>query len=364
MQTKTQWHHIFALIIVIALLVTFLYLVRSILPPFLIAFAVAWLLDPLLDRIQKRGFSRILAVSAVYVAFLAVFVIGLVFLIPVIINQASQLANDLPEYANRFQVFAKGFMADHQAILDKFKLPTTLEDVFAKYGNLVTNRITTGIGLLGDWIAANLSKALWIILIPLVAFYFLNDIDRIRNKSVLLIPAAWRPRTTEVLSRMGTVFSNYVRGLTIVCLLYGIATTIILMALNLKYGVILGLLAGVLYAVPYIGAILTTLLVFLVGLATYSHGVTQAAVAAIAMVVTNQVFDMLITPKILGKSVGMHPVLSLFALMAGGQLFGLVGMVLAVPVAASIQEVVFEFVPELRPEPVKKKPKQKRKRKK
>lgn len=354
MQARTQWYHIFTLAVATAVLVYFLYLVRDVLPPFIIALAAAWLLDPLLERLQKRGCPRILAVSAVYVAFLAVFVVGLIFLVPALIEQAKQLAQDFPAYSDRLKTLATGFMEDNRSTLLRFHLPTTLEEAFAKYGNQVSIRASSGIQFISNWIAGNLSKALWIILIPLVSFYLLNDIDRIKRRSVLFIPEQWRPRATEVLSKVGTVFSSYVRGLVVVCLLYGVVTAITLTGLKLSYSIILGLLAGILYAVPYIGAIGTVLIVFLVGLATYPHGFAQAATVALAMIILNQVFDLLITPKILGKSVGLHPVLSLFALMAGGRLFGLAGMILAVPVAASIQEVVFEFYPELRPVPEKK----------
>ncbi|HUV04463.1 MAG TPA: AI-2E family transporter [Armatimonadota bacterium] len=347
MLTKTQWYHVLFLAIAIAVLTTLLYLVRGILPPFVIAFVIAWLLDPLLGRLQKRGCPRILAVSAVYIVFLAAFVLGLVFLVPPVIDQAKQLGQDLPGYAERFGAFAADLMEKHRATLAKFELPTTLQEAFAKYGEQAKQEVINGITYTSRWIVSSLSKALWLVLIPLVAFYFLNDIDRIRKKTALLIPQQWRARTTEVLSRMGLVFSSYVRGLIVVCLLFGVVTTIVLVISGLKYGIILGLLSAVLYAVPYLGAILITLLVFLVALAT--HGLGYAIWMAVLMVALNQfLFDMLITPKILGKSVGLHPVLSLFALMAGGSLFGLVGMVLAVPVAASIQEIVFEFRPDLR----------------
>jgi len=347
---KTQWYHFLALGIAIVLLVGFLYLVRGILPPFLIAFAVGWLLDPLLDRLQRRGLRRIYAVSSVYVLFLILFVVGIIFLVPPTVDQAKQLADDLPAYSERFQAFAADLMEKHRPLLVKFRLPTTLQEAFAKYGARAGESIKSGVNLIASFIISNLSKALWVILIPLVAFYFLNDIDRMRRKAAVFIPERWRDRTTEILSRVGVVFSSYVRGLVIVCVLYGIVTTIILTALNLKYGIILGLLAGILYAVPYLGAIVTTLLVFLIGLATYQHAIAQASIAAVSMVAANQVFDLVITPRILGKSVGLHPVLSIFALMVGADLFGLVGMVLAVPVAASIQEVVSEFYPELRAE--------------
>ena len=347
---KTPWYYILALCLAIAVLVTFLYLVRQTLPPFIIAFAIAWLLDPLLDRLYERKVPRLLAISAVYLVFLGVFVIGLIFLVPAIIEQAKQLGHDLPGYAERARVFVAHWMQSHQAVLIKFKLPTTLHEVFSKYGSQVSDRAASAVQLGGNWIAANLSKALWIILIPLAAFYFLVDFDRIKGRSILFIPAKWRDRTAEILVKVGSVFSNYARGLIIVCLLYGVTTTIVLSAFHLKYGIIIGLVSGVLYAVPFLGALLITLLVFVVDLA--AHGFGHALFMAGVMVVLNQlIFDMFVTPKIVGKSVGLHPVLSLFALMAGGQLFGLAGMVLAVPIAASIQEVILELNPELRQQP-------------
>ena len=355
MQTRISWYQILLFVLATAVLVAFLYLVRSILPPFVIAFAIAWLLDPLLDKMQRRGCPRVLAITGVYLVFLAAFVIGLIFLVPATIDQAKQFASDFPGYAVRFKTFAANWMTSHEAALEKFKLPTTLEEVFSRYGSQVSSKATSAVSLASNWIAANVSKALWLILIPLVAFYFLSDIDRIRKRSALFIPTQWRDRTTEVLSKVSNVFSSYVRGLLIVCLLYAVVTMLVLTAIKVKYAIILGLLAGILYAVPYIGAFSTVLIVFLVSLATHQKGIGFGFwVPPVAMIAQNQVFDMFLTPRILGKSVGLHPVISIFALLAGGQLFGLAGMVLSVPIAASIQEIIFEFKPELRPEPKKK----------
>lgn len=349
--TSSRWYTV-GVIAAIVILIAFLYAIRSTLPPFLIAFAIAWLLDPVLDRLQKHGLRRVWAVLFIYVAFLAVFVVGLLFLVPAIIDQAKQLGSDFPEYSARFTQYASETFEKHHDTLVRFKLPTTLREVFSRYSDQVNSQIGAGVNLATAFITANLSRALWIILIPIIAFYFLMDIDRMRNKAALLLPESIRPRAVDFLSRVGAVFSSYVRGLLIVCLMYGIATTVVLEILHLKYGIILGLLAGILYAVPYLGAIVTMLLVFLVGLATYPHGVSQAIWPTLAMIVLNQlIFDPVITPRIIGKSVGLHPVLSLFALLAGGRLFGLVGMILAVPVAASIQEIVFEFCPQLKSEP-------------
>lgn len=361
---KTHWYQVLLAGIAIAVLLIFLYLVRGVLPPFVIAFAVAWLLDPLLDRLQRLGCPRIVAVTGVFALFLAVFVVAVIFLVPAIINQADELAKDFPVYGESFKSWAAQVMEKHHDLLVRFQLPSTLQEALAKYGRQISGALQDAIPRLTSWLGANLSKVLWIILIPLLSFYFLSDIDNIRRKAVLFIPAKHRARTTDVLSRMDRVFSGYVRGLTVVCLLYGGLTTLVLLALKLKYGIIIGILAGVLYAVPYLGAITTAVLVFLVGLATYPNGLSQALITTATMLVTNQIFDTIITPRILGKSVGLHPILSMFALLTGGQLFGLAGMILAVPIAASVQEIVFEFYPELKQSPAPKKPQSKFTRKK
>lgn len=343
-----RWYHALGLAIACALLFAFLYAVRSVLPPFLIAFAIAWLLDPLLDRLEARGWPRVLAVAGVYLVFLAVFVVALVFLVPVVIDQSKQLTRDFPAYADRFKAFASQLMADNRDLLLRFHLPTTFQEVIARFGQNAEKDVSHALQVVTGWITANLSKVLWFILVPLIAFYLLNDIDRMRTKAVIFIPEEFRDKTTRVLSRIGTVFTNYVKGLLLVSLIYSVVTMTLLLALKLQYAVIIGLLAGILYAVPYVGAFVTILIVFLVGLATYSSGVSHAVATAVAQLVVNQTFDQLLTPRILGKSVGLHPVLSLFALLVGGHLFNLVGMILAVPVAASIQEIIFEFYPELR----------------
>lgn len=347
---KTQWYHILLLVVVIAIAAIFLYLVRGILPPFVIAFAAAWLLDPILDRLQKRGYPRLLAISAVYLAFLGLFVVGLVFLVPAVVRQTKQLAEDFPSYVHSVETYASDAMAAHHDTLVRLRLPTTPSELIDKYSQYLTARSVVALRGTGNWLAANAAKTLWLILIPLLSFYFLNDIDRIRERSALFVPAQWRERTIAVLSKVGAVFSSYVRGLIVVCILYAAVSTIVLTVAGVKYGIILGLISGLLYAVPFVGAILITLMIFLVALAT--KGLAFAALMTVVMFLLNQLaFDMVITPRVVGRSVGLHPVLSLFALMAGQQLFGLVGMVLAVPVAASIQEVIFELYPELRPKP-------------
>lgn len=346
MHTHPRWYFLPFLVAALVLSI-FLFSVRDILPPFVIALVIAWLFDPVLDRLQKYGFRRTLAISIVYVLFAALFLITLRSLMPAIVHQGKQLPSEFPSYSQKFMDICSAQMEKHQDMLRKFGLPSTPETALQRYGSPVTGWITDRLQDLNKIVVSNLGKALWLVLIPLLAFYLLNDIDYIHKKVILLIPNTWRPKSQEILSRIGRVFGSYVRGLVIVCTLYGLTSSLILTIFGVRYSIIIGLLSGLLYAVPFLGAILITLMVFLVALAT--KGLGFAILMAVVMFLLNQVlFDMFISPRILGKSVGLHPVLSIFALLAGQKLFGFVGMILAVPIAASIQEIVLEFNPELR----------------
>jgi predicted PurR-regulated permease PerM len=344
--SKAHWHTIIATIVLVVFIV-FLYRVREILPPFIISIIIAWLLDPVIDRMQRYGLSRFAGVCTVYIVFLTVFILTLRFLIPIVVHEVQQLPTDFPKYSEKFLERCSSYMEKHKQVLVKLGLPSTPEKVIQKYSTPVTKWIASKLKDLQKLVLSHAEKALWLILIPLLSFYLINDLDRLRNKVVLIIPSIWRQRSTEILSKIARVFGSYVRGLIVVCLLYGVVSSAILASFGVRYGVVIGLISGILYAVPFLGAILITLMVFLVALAT--KGLAFGILMALVMFILNQVvFDMLLTPRIIGKSVGLHPVLSLFALFAGQELFGLPGMILAVPIAASIQETILEFSPELR----------------
>jgi predicted PurR-regulated permease PerM len=346
------WYVITAICLSVLLLIgvvcNFLYTVRDILPPFAIAFIVAWLLNPMLDRLQRLGVPRMLAVALVFTLFMGIFVVGIIFVIPAMVDQATQLSKEYSHYAEIGRGLVSDFFDQHHDVLARFNLPTTFQDAVNQYGDSLNHTIRSTIPSVSGWITENAFKVLWLVLIPLLSFYILNDMHRLKAKALLFVPKAWRPITSKMVSRTATVFSNYVRGLLEACLVYSIVTSIVLSFCHVRYGIVLGLLAGVLYAVPYLGAITILVLVFVVSAATGS-GFNHAIWPTIAMLITNESFDLLITPRILGKSVGLHPALSIFAMMAGAKLFSLPGMILAVPIAASIQEIILEFCPELNP---------------
>ncbi|MDI6827370.1 MAG: AI-2E family transporter, partial [Armatimonadota bacterium] len=139
----SPWYYVSIVLLTLAVIAAlflvgaFLWAIRGILPPFIIAFVIAWLLDPLIERLQKRGVSRIAAVAGVYVAFLALFILAIFFLVPVIVGQAQDLAKDIPHQYIRFREFLAELMQKQQSLLKKLQLPTTLQEAFNKYSNQV-----------------------------------------------------------------------------------------------------------------------------------------------------------------------------------------------------------------------------------
>lgn len=273
---KNPWYRTLALILGLTavLVVTgrFLYLVRDTLPPFAIAFVIAWMLDPLLNWVEARRCPRVLAISGVYIIAIAALAVGLLFLIPAVADQFRQLSEDIPSYIQHFGQFAVNFMKKHHSALAQINAPTSMNDILTRYGDKLQGAASTTMNVITTFLVTNLPKALWIVLIPLISFYFMNDLDRMRKRSAMFIPEIIRPKTVEMFSRVGHVFSNYIRGLTIVSLFYGTVMTIVLAAFGLKYSLIVGLISGILYAIPYFGPFVTTMIVFLVGLATFPHG--------------------------------------------------------------------------------------------
>lgn len=330
-----------------AVLAWCVWLVRDVLPPFVLALALALLLDPLRARLQRRGLPRWLAVGSLFALFLAGFIAVVALLVPRVLTQLGELLGHLDEYGRRFQEAADDWARRHAALLRALNLPPTVGEVWQRYQGDIAR---WGEGMLQRLFAAfQVSAGFlgWLVIVPLVTLYLMFDLERLRTRMEYLIAERHRHAAVELAGRVSGVFAAYLRGLSAVCVLYALCVYLALALLfRVPYSLVLALLAAVLYAVPYLGQL--SLLAASVGVA-WAAGVEMGRLVGIGVVLllVGQAFDQVITPRVIGKQVGLHPVLGLFALMVGGQLFGLAGMVLAVPVAASLRVVLIQLFPRL-----------------
>ncbi len=328
----------------------------GIITPFAIGLLLALLLDPLADFLVKRGLSRTPAVGLIFALFLLI-IFGIGWLtIPPLISQATSLAENGPTYIDGIETAARKFLSAHHKT-GPFTLPTNLSTITDELSSRASGAVRQGGGVLVTFLLGSVTFMVDLVLTLILTFYFLVDIDRLRARLLFLTPERHRKLMAQIGGDVGGVFSDYLRGLLIVCGLYGVFTIALLYGLGVvhhamwQYALLVGAAAGVLYAVPYIGAIGTALITFLVAFAAATgDGASGLAFGAIALGATlflNQIFDNVVTPRVVGGGVGLNPIVSLFALVIGGALFQLPGLLLSVPLAGSIQVVLFRLFPRL-----------------
>lgn len=341
-----------------------LYYVSDMLLPFVIAFAIAGLLDGQLRALEKRGYSRLMATVLVFFAFVLLVIALVLYVVPLIVGQMQGLIKDLPGYirgANDwFQQEFQPFLRRHHDLLQRLNLPEDPQELVDRYSEQFNTQVTAWMSNLLNYVTSLLGKLLWLVIIPIITFFAMVDLPRIRQRVLDMVPEGAYPSVVALLRALGIVWTGYLRGLALVALLYGFTMAVVFTLLGLRYSVVLGTLAGLLYLVPYVGALLIALTS---GLVAFFGGETQVlwvfAVPALSWkytllvvgtaMVVNTLFDQLLVPRIVGGSVGLHPIASIFALIVGAKLFGIWGMLLAMPAAASLWIVALALFPSLRP---------------
>lgn len=327
--------------------------VRHLFAPFFVAFVIAIALAPVVDRLEARGWPRGLATGFVYLGLFAALG-GLLFvLVPLVGAQVQQIAADLrTRFAIGQPVDLSHMVARQLRVFGReHEIPTFVIAPLIEQAKNSAAYVTRGLEILSGFLVNLAPNLILLFLVPLIAFYAVVDYHRIFAKMLLLTPKESRDNVRAIASEVTVVFGKYLRGLGFICLLDAAAATVVLLLFpaTRPFAPALGLIAGLLYAIPYLGAIVSTGLIALVALAAPGGSVAGMLWVTLSMVALHQLFfDQVLAPRILGGHVGLHPILSIFALLAGSTLAGVGGMLLAVPVAASVQVVVLHLVPRLR----------------
>ena len=315
-----------------------LYLLRGILLPFVAGMAVAYLLDPLADKFEEWGLSRTLATSVITVLFVMVAAGALLLLLPLLQQQVLDFIGRVPAYAGAIRDIAAPFS---EALVARLE-PDDVARVREAFAGFSDRAAEWALGLVrGVWESGlaimNLLSLLFIT--PIVAFYLLRDWDRIVARVDDLLPRDHAETIRAQLRLVDEALAGFVRGQGTVCLILGAFYTVSLVLLGLDFGLIVGLGAGLVSFIPYVGAI--SGLAVGVGMAFLQFDDLVRIAAVAAVFVAGQVVEgNVLTPKLVGERVGLHPVWVIFGVLAGGALFGFVGVLLAVPAAAVIGVLV------------------------
>jgi predicted PurR-regulated permease PerM len=340
--------------------VIFLVQVQAILPPFLIAFFLAALLDPSLRYMEQHGRSRVYSILVFYLLALSVVTAVIIFVVPLALQQVSDISQNLSTYVGNITTSVNEFMHQHSRQLNSIGIhDQNLTGLLQQKSGLAQEAVGKFLALAQSSAQFMLGKALWFVIIPISSFFFMRDFPLLRARLIWLFPDRHQERVDLISREIMDIFSAYIRGLSKICGLYAVAAFILFSLLGVNYAVFLGLLAGLFYAVPMVGNLITAISAACIAYLMPAHrallfwnvpsnSVLYAAVTALTCIfLANFVFDQIVYPRVVGGSVGLHPVLSLFALAAGTTMFGVPGILLATPVAAAIKLLLTYFFPKL-----------------
>ena len=318
--------------------VVFIWVFAGAVTPFLAGMALAYFLDPVADRLEALGASRLLATILVAAMALTVAAAALIVFIPLVIDQVSSLVRAAPEFVAALQDFI-GRVGQRYAP-EMFADQGVLERAFASYEEKVREAsLSLMEGVFSGGLALIDFLALMVIT-PVVAFYLLLDWDRMVDEVDHWLPRRHAPVVREVARDIDNVLAGFVRGQLTVCLILGGFYALLLVALGLNFGLIVGLFAGLISFIPFIGALLGGLLS--IGIALFQFWGDWLSIVSVAAVflVGQAVEGNILTPKLVGGSVGLHPVWLMFALACFGAAMGFTGLLIAVPAAAVIGVLV------------------------
>ncbi len=302
--------------------------------PFVLGGAIAYFLDPVADRLERMGASRALATAIITVCAILIFVLMALLVIPTLVNQSIQLFNVAPELARNFGTFlTERFpsLLDESSTLRQ-SLNSLGDTIQSRGGQLLNTALTSAAGLL--------NVVVLFVIVPVVAVYLLLDWDRMVARVDALLPRDHAPIIRELAREIDATLASFIRGMGTVCLILGTYYAIALMLVGLQFGLVVGFVAGLVTFIPYLGALIGGALAIGLGLFQFWGDWLSIGIVAGIFVVGQVIEGNILTPKLVGGSVGLHPVWLILALTVFGALFGFVGMLVAVPLAASIGVVV------------------------
>ena len=322
-----------------ALLVAFLYLFSDILLPFVAGMALAYFLDPVADRLQRIGLSRTAATCVILLGFVIVLALAFVIVVPVLASQLADFAEKLPGYLEQLQTLITSF--NPEWLEQRFGLDAgSLREGLSSLASTGASFVTTVFQSIWSSGVALFSIAGLFVVTPVVAFYMLLDWDRMVATVDKCVPREHVHTVRQIATDINSATAGFVRGQGTLCLVLGIMYAVGLTLTGLNFGILIGLFAGLISFIPYVGSIVGLVLAVGVALVQFWPDWIMVVVVACVFFAGQFVEGNILQPKLVGKSVGLHPVWLMFALFAFGALFGFVGLLIAVPAASAVGVLV------------------------
>lgn len=303
-----------------------------------ISMTFAYILNPIVNLFEKKGIKRGWGVLLVYLIIIAIIVIISIAIVPTMGEEFKSLSEDLPSYIEDLSNFFNDFYNWYSSNIDN------LPDGFQSFKKTIDENlgaiqgyIISGLESFTSSIINIFSKMLSIVMIPVLTFYFIKDKDLFKKRIILMIPKALRNDVLRVSREINTVLGGFLKGQLIVGLFVGITTIIALMILKIKFAFVIGIIAGIANIIPYFGPIIGIIPAAIFALLDDPIKVIWVIIAFTGI---QQFESNILSPRIVGETVGVHPIVVMISLLIGGSLMGILGMLLAVPVAATIKILI------------------------
>ena len=324
---------VLGLLVIVGIGIFLLYKVREVLVPFFWAAFLAYLLVRPVRYLEGRGWPRARAIFLLYLITGGTLVLVVALLLPAFLRELEALTTYIPRYFELYHTWWQKLQYHYHRSF----LPEAVRQAVNQALMRTEARAVEGISGLIESLIYGYNSLVVIVLAPILSYYFLKDVEMIKRRFIAVLPSQSRADILSVVAEIDGVLLGFVRGNLLICLVIGIITAVVLSVLGVNFALLLGLIAGVAELIPYFGPFVGSLPAVVVALLESPR---LALYTILALLVVQQLEGSVLAPRILGDRVGLHPLLVVFALFAGGKLWGIIGLLVAVPLAASIKVIL------------------------
>ena len=322
-------------ILLILVIPALFYLIRGVLCPFLLAFFLAYLIEPLVLAIHRRGASRGMAIITIFTVALLLTVVLVAVVVPLLVTDLQKAADVLPGELERL---AK---AGHRLteLYRRMHMPLNVRSVVDHLAAQLTDKIEKTVGGAITLLLRLLTGSIMLLIVPFIAYYISRDFIKAKASFYAWLQKRTKPDWLAKAVAVDRVLRAYFRGQMLEFLVMSALLSLGMTLLGIKFALLLGIIAGIFNVIPYFGPILGAIPAVLIAL---TRSPWHALYVVILFAASNQIEASFLVPTVIGGRVGLHPLLVIFVILLGGQFFGLLGMVFAVPIAAAVKVVAYE----------------------
>lgn len=361
---QADWRVSLLKLLAVVIMVYLLWQVQQAVLPVCICFIIALLLDGLISKWQHHGIKRTAGICIIASMLIGVVVLLALVMIPKLITQLSEFISSIPKFNNELQVvilpFIERTMERHHDLLTRLNLPTNLQVIADQVSTFASDNLNKIAKNLFIYLSQVASLSIWFVIGPIITIFALGDMPYMRRRFHEMLPQKHSPSILLITKAIGNVWAGYIKGMFTVSITYGIVITCIAALLGVSYPLVIGCMTALLYLVPYIGFLAAATIAGTLAYLTPAHDVlwvfhvpNMSIYFTVLMVATlfimNFTFDQAITPRIAGQSAGLRPFASVAAMLFGANLLGVWGMIIAIPVTASLWILLQAIFPNLAP---------------